>query len=198
MMNPIVVSMSLSVVFFVVAAASIVIPSAERARSAAITSSNRRLDNGVKGAFAMTENLKIMLGLNMGTKEYTGPTLTKKQCAIKIRSGKNNGSYMRYYSLHEQRSPPMLYTYPGSGNTWSRLLIENAVGVYTGSVYNDHTLVRELPGELKCDPKVSVIKVHPHTHEASRLLNGGFNSDSMKCKKGGIKRFERAVCALYM
>jgi hypothetical protein len=50
-----------------------------------------------------------------------------------------------------------------------------------------------LPGELICDHKVSVIKVHPHTHTAIRLLNGGFNSDHMKCKKGKVTKFAKAI-----
>ena len=32
----------------------------------------------------------------------------------------------------KKREPPVLYSFQGSGNTWSRLLIEYATGVYTG------------------------------------------------------------------
>ena len=35
----------------------------------------------------------------------------------------------------------MLASFPGSGNTWSRLLIEYASGYFTGSIYNDITLM---------------------------------------------------------
>jgi len=87
----------------------------------------------------------------------------------------------------------MLYTFPGSGNTWSRLLIEHATGVYSGSVYDDKTLLEALPGEFTCNWQVSVIKVHPHTHPFEELYSGKFNSDHGKCKKGGVKRFDRAV-----
>jgi hypothetical protein len=87
----------------------------------------------------------------------------------------------------------MLYTFPGSGNTWGRLLIERATGVYTGSVYNDKTLLDALPGEFTCDWSVSVVKVHPHTHTFKDLYDGTFNSDANKCKRGSVKRFERAV-----
>lgn len=101
----------------------------------------------------------------------------------------------RFLKLSEKRLPPMLYTFPGSGNTWGRLLIEHATGVYTGSVYNDASLLQALPGEFTCDWRVSAVKVHPHTHEFSRLngASGGFNSDANKCKRGNIPRFERAV-----
>ena len=33
-----------------------------------------------------------------------------------------------------------LVSYPGSGNTWTRYLVEAATGVFTGSVFNDKTI----------------------------------------------------------
>ena len=33
-----------------------------------------------------------------------------------------------------------LASHPGSGNTWVRLILEEATGVFTGAVYNDSTL----------------------------------------------------------
>ena len=35
-----------------------------------------------------------------------------------------------------------LSSYPGSGNTWVRYLIEEYTGYYTGSLYNDNSLYR--------------------------------------------------------
>ena len=35
-----------------------------------------------------------------------------------------------------------LTSYPGSGNTWTRYLIEEYTGYYTGSVYNDTELYK--------------------------------------------------------
>jgi hypothetical protein len=58
----------------------------------------------------------------------------------------------------QQWSPPLLYSFPGSGNTWVRLLIDWSTGVYSGSFYTDKTLLSILPGEIKCDRSVSVIK----------------------------------------
>ncbi|XP_077967122.1 sialate:O-sulfotransferase 2-like isoform X2 [Styela clava] len=40
----------------------------------------------------------------------------------------------------KQNKPILLASYPGSGNTWIRHLIEIATGIYTGSVYNDADL----------------------------------------------------------
>jgi hypothetical protein len=93
----------------------------------------------------------------------------------------------------KKKLPPMFYTFPGSGNTWGRLLIEHATGIFTGSVYNDRTLIDTLPGEFTCDRRVSVIKVHPHTHSFSELDSGHFASDDHKCEKGNVRRFERAI-----
>lgn len=35
------------------------------------------------------------------------------------------------------REPIALASYPGSGNTWLRYLIEGASGIFTGSIYDD-------------------------------------------------------------
>ncbi|CAG5077030.1 Oidioi.mRNA.OKI2018_I69.PAR.g8615.t1.cds [Oikopleura dioica] len=35
-----------------------------------------------------------------------------------------------------------LLSYPGSGNTWTRILLEDATGIYTGSIYSDGSLAR--------------------------------------------------------
>lgn len=117
---------------------------------------------------------------------YAGPSMTRDQCKAKY-------GQLKYFKQTEKRLPPMLYTFPGSGNTWGRLLIEFATGIYSGSVYNDRTLLEALPGEFTCDWSVSVIKVHPHTHNAAALLHGGFNSDNMKCKRGRVQKFQKAV-----
>ena len=39
------------------------------------------------------------------------------------------------------RLPPVLYTFPGSGNTWVRLLIEFSTGILSGSAPIDQSLV---------------------------------------------------------
>ena len=35
-----------------------------------------------------------------------------------------------------------LVSFPGSGNTWTRYLLEAATGVFTGSVYNDPGIIK--------------------------------------------------------
>lgn len=95
-----------------------------------------------------------------------------------------------------KRLPPMFYTFPGAGNTWGRLLIEYATGIYTGSVYNDGSLLTALPGEFTCNWLVSVVKAHPHTHTFAALHGLKVPSDDGKCNKGQVRRFERAVLLL--
>ena len=57
--------------------------------------------------------------------------------------------------------PPLLWTFPGSGNTWLRLLLDFATGTYTGSVYSDVSLLPLLPGEGTCDSRALAVKAHP-------------------------------------
>ena len=44
---------------------------------------------------------------------------------------------MRFINSNQSSTQVSLASYPGSGNTWVRLLIEQATGVFTGSVYVD-------------------------------------------------------------
>lgn len=74
------------------------------------------------------------------------------------------------------RVPPLLYSFPGSGNTWLRLLIDFSTNVYSGSVYSDKSLLKILPGERKCDGSVSVIKAHPHLQTFAHFNSGDLPS----------------------
>ena len=50
---------------------------------------------------------------------------------------------MRFLTKEEadKRGLFLLASYPGSGNTWSRLILEELTGIYTGSTYCDKTLL---------------------------------------------------------
>lgn len=76
-----------------------------------------------------------------------------------------------------------LYTFPGSGNTWARLLLDYATGYYTGSIYKDKLLMDILPGERWCGAEVSLIKAHPN-HNPAKLLHA---------KVRGCHRLQRAI-----
>jgi len=49
------------------------------------------------------------------------PEVSVEYCALKYSS-------RMYLSENKKRLPPILYSFPGAGNTWSRLLIEYATG----------------------------------------------------------------------
>ena len=74
-------------------------------------------------------------------------------CAPSARSGlsaeKTTGSIKCKKRRFLDRSSPLvaLASSPGSGNTWLRLLLEQAAGVFTGSIYCDHSLKTHFPGE---------------------------------------------------
>ncbi|KAF4520044.1 hypothetical protein B566_EDAN008332 [Ephemera danica] len=54
-----------------------------------------------------------------------------------------------------------LVSFPGSGNTWVRYLIQQATGVYTGSVYKDYGLLKNgFPAESVVNGSVVVVKTH--------------------------------------
>ena len=47
-----------------------------------------------------------------------------------------------FLSINNSVKRAGLISYPGSGNTWSRHLIEQASGIYTGTVYYDGGLFK--------------------------------------------------------
>ena len=54
-----------------------------------------------------------------------------------------------------------LASFPGSGNTWVRYLLQHSTGFATGSVYLDNSLRRgDFPGEGLIDGSVIAIKTH--------------------------------------
>merc|ERR1719369_773233 len=54
-----------------------------------------------------------------------------------------------------------LASFPGSGNTWLRYLLQQATGVSTGSVYKDVALLKNgFPGESVANGSVIVVKTH--------------------------------------
>ncbi|XP_059487763.1 WSCD family member AAEL009094-like [Neocloeon triangulifer] len=54
-----------------------------------------------------------------------------------------------------------LVSFPGSGNTWVRYLIQQATGTYTGSVYKDYGLLKNgFPAESVMNGSVVAVKTH--------------------------------------
>ena len=102
------------------------------------------------------------------------------------------------FDLNKLAAPPLLTSLPGSGNSWTRLLIEYATGYYTGSIYGDTTLFELFPGEVHCGKRLSVIKVHPGNLIITRNTNEGpiwinHKYSTITCKRGMIKGFNRML-----
>ncbi|XP_053691158.1 WSCD family member AAEL009094 [Sabethes cyaneus] len=54
-----------------------------------------------------------------------------------------------------------LVSFPGSGNTWLRYLLQQATGILTGSVYKDYGLLKSgFPAENVANSSVLVVKTH--------------------------------------
>ncbi|KAL0266270.1 UNVERIFIED_CONTAM: hypothetical protein PYX00_008862 [Menopon gallinae] len=65
-----------------------------------------------------------------------------------------------------------LVSFPGSGNTWLRYLLQQATGINTGSVYKDFSLLTNgFPGECVGNSSVIVVK----THERGPLAHQGYS-----------------------
>ena len=65
----------------------------------------------------------------------------------------------------------LLASYPGSGNSWVRQLIETATGIYTGSVYCDPSYVASgMIGEGLRTGNVVVVKTHFSKINSSKII----------------------------
>ena len=71
--------------------------------------------------------------------------------------------YRRFFNQKQRARnlPPLLWTFPGAGNTWIRMLLDYSTGIYSGSIYGDPSLLPLLPGEGRCDRSVVAVKAHP-------------------------------------
>lgn len=147
----------------------------------------------------VTRKLRAAEGINSNlispTLQPTMNTLIlpdRETCSVKY-------GYRGYIRQNEIRPPPLLYSFPGAGNTWVRLLIEYSTGILTGSLHDDLTLLPMLPGQLICNQSQSVIKAHPNFDHFSGLRQGSYrNQDTRdKCiERGDVRRFQRVAVLL--
>ncbi|KAK4300816.1 hypothetical protein Pmani_027007 [Petrolisthes manimaculis] len=85
-----------------------------------------------------------------------------------------------------------LASFPSSGNTWIRYLIEGATGVFTGSFYDDNSLIRKgMYGEgIPYDSGMTVLqKTHGYTTEVNVTLPHSQQIDKNHMKElnnGGV------------
>lgn len=94
------------------------------------------------------------------------------------------------------RNITLLVSFPGSGNTWTRVLIETITGAFTGSVYlNDNDLSNIFYTEVRCGLRMAAIKGHPTNFERCGdylcLARGRY--EVRKCKKGMIYNWKRFI-----
>lgn len=62
--------------------------------------------------------------------------------------------------LSQRKSLTALVSFHGSGNTWLRHLLEQATGIFTGSIYCDGVLKILFPGESVVSGNVIAVKTH--------------------------------------
>lgn len=69
-------------------------------------------------------------------------------------------------SFRKSGTPVALVSYPGSGNSWARVLLEETTGIYTGSTYCDkHYLFSGMIGEGISTGNVVAFKSHQSVQE---------------------------------
>ena len=114
---------------------------------------------------------------------------------------------MKYYGQRDfkpvqtmmKQIPPLISSLPGSGNSWSRLLIEYSTGYYTGSIYGDKSLIDIFPGEPFCGRRMVAIKAHPgqlwmpKINTVKAIVDLNIKSFRRRCHKGLIYGFEKIV-----
>eukprot|EP01059_Diplonema_ambulator_P006866 TRINITY_DN16444_c0_g1_i1.p1 TRINITY_DN16444_c0_g1~~TRINITY_DN16444_c0_g1_i1.p1 ORF type:complete len:300 (+),score=64.69 TRINITY_DN16444_c0_g1_i1:354-1253(+) len=71
------------------------------------------------------------------------------------------------------REAPLLWSYPGSGNSYLRLLVEQSTGLLTGSMYHKDEIMKEVfKGETHCDNTVIGIKSHKKVPKRCQAVEG--------------------------
>jgi len=74
--------------------------------------------------------------------------------------------------LHRDDAKLLLFvSYAGSGNTWIRHVIETGTGIFTGSAYGDHALLRDFGGENVADSTTICVKDHDPCNQCSKVNN---------------------------
>ena len=83
-------------------------------------------------------------------------------------------SHQHCKKMSFQRSGPVvaLGSFPGSGNSWVRLLLEAATGIYTGAIYCDGSYIEAgMIGEGVTTENVIAIKSHASPEQTKDLIN---------------------------
>ena len=87
----------------------------------------------------------------------------------------------------------LFVSYPGSGNTWVRHLIEAGTRVYTGSVYSDATLFKDFRGENVSDTSVIAIKDHNPCDDCDTYTKALTSEQKKKFRSARVCKFCLAI-----
>ncbi len=98
---------------------------------------------------------------NVSAKKYHECVATKTALSLsKERKQSQEACYNEISFLNRTSPIVALVSFPGSGSSWVRHLLEQATGVYTGSIYCDTSLKPYFPGEYVVSGNVLVVKTH--------------------------------------
>ena len=98
----------------------------------------------------------------------------KRCCATKVPVLRRCSQYRsRTFLSGKDNNATMLASFPGSGNTWARMLLEYGSGYYTGSTYDDVDLMDLMPGEGRDDGSVIAVKTHTSPKEFVQRVQPG-------------------------
>ena len=101
-------------------------------------------------------------------------------CLQKVQSYKGQPQDGQCHFMPQaHRMPVALASYPGSGNTWLRGLLETATGICTGFEFCDISMrVKGFAGENIVSGAVSVVKTHGFPHWKVKRKTSGVHFDS--------------------
>ena len=122
---------------------------------------------------------------NLSAKKYHECVATKTALSLSKERKQSQATCYNEISFLNRTSPIVaLVSFPGSGNSWVRHLLEQATGVYTGSIYCDTSLKPYFSGEYIVSGNVLVVKTH---HSDSPNLPKNVQ------KHTGRKKFDMAI-----
>lgn len=85
----------------------------------------------------------------------------EQHSTLKLDSSSTISDNKNEFNVSEK--PIALASFPGSGNTWLRYLLQQATGIYTGSVYKDYGLLKSgFPAESIANTSVLIVKTHEY------------------------------------
>ena len=87
--------------------------------------------------------------------------LNSEKLGIVSSTKSDNNEFTENASAHSEKLITALASFPGSGNTWLRYLLQQATGILTGSVYKDYGLLKSgFPAESISNSSVLLVKTH--------------------------------------